>query len=126
LILILATAFAGLVIDLRVEHVDVVREHTIGWLPIIYSMFMALACLVATILWNRIIRLIMLCLFVVALIVGGLGFYLHNHGNIEKVITTSIAAWTDPKLKHSHAPPQLAPLAFAGLGLIGIAASIKR
>ncbi len=126
LILILAGAFVNLLVDLRVEHVDVVREHAIAWLPIIYSGFMAIATFFAFVFWNNAIRRIMLLLFLTAFIVGGTGIYLHNHGNFTKVIKTTANAWIDPNMKHSKGPPQLAPLAFAGLGLIGTLASLKR
>src|SRR5580700_1905808 len=80
LMLILAGAFIGLMVDLRVEHVDVVHSHSIAWLPIIYSAFMTVACLVAFVIWNKTARLIMLPLFLLAFIVGGMGFYFHNDG----------------------------------------------
>ncbi len=126
LILMLASAFVGLMVDIRVEHVDVVRERTVAWLPIIYCGFMAIACLVAFGFWNKTARRIMLPLFLLAFVVGGMGFYFHNHGDFKKVVRTSIRAWTDPNMNHSDAPPQVAPLAFAGLGMIGVLASLKR
>ena len=125
LILILAGAFVGLMVDIRVEHVDVVRERTVAWLPIIYSGFMTLACLVAFGFWNRTTRRIMAPLFLLAFIIGGMGFYFHNQGNFKEVIKTSISAWIDPNMNHSDAPPQFAPLAFAGLGVIGLLASFE-
>jgi hypothetical protein len=36
-----------------------------------------------------------------------------------------MAAWTNPNMNHSDAPPQFAPLAFAGLGMIGLLASFE-
>jgi hypothetical protein len=42
------------------------------------------------------------------------------------VIRASVNAWIDPKMSHSDDPPQVAPLAFAGLGVMGILASLKR
>ena len=126
LILLLAGAFVGLMVDIRVEHVEVIRERPIAWLPIIYSGVMAVACLAAVIVWGKIARLVMALLFSLAFVVGGMGFYFHNHGNFINVIKTSVAAWTDPAMDHSDGPPQLAPLAFAGLGAIGILASLKR
>jgi len=126
LILLLAGAFVGLMVDIRVEHVDAVRDHTIAWLPIIYSGFMTIACLVTFVFWNKTTRLILLPLFLLAFIVGGMGFYFHNNGNLKKVIKTSVDAWTDPDMNHSDEPPQVAPLAFAGLGVIGVLASLKR
>jgi hypothetical protein len=126
LILLLAGAFAGLMVDIRVEHVDVVRERSIAWLPIIYAGFMTVACLVAFIFWNKTARRIMPMLFLLAFVVGGMGFYLHNHGDLQSVVRSSIDAWSDPAMHHTNAPPQVAPLAFAGLGAIGILASLKR
>ena len=126
LMLALAGAFAGLMSDLRVEHVDAVHDHTIAWVPIIYSGVMTLACLTAAVIWNDLSRRIMIALFLAALAVGGTGFYLHNHGKLTRVFKRSLNAWTDPDMKHSDAPPQTAPLAFAGLGVLGILASLKR
>ena len=126
LMVLLAGAFAGLTSDLRVEHVDVVREHAVGWVPIVYSGVMALACLVAAIVWNDVARRVMIVLFLAALIIGGAGFYLHNHGKFARVWKRSVNAWVDPEMKHPDAPPQTAPLAFAGLGVIGVLASLKR
>jgi uncharacterized membrane protein len=126
LILILAGAFVGLMVDIRVEHVDIVRERTVAWLPIVYSGFMTIACLVAFGFWSKTARRIMLPLFLLAFVVGGLGFYFHNKGDFGNVIRTSVGAWTDPNMNHSDAPPQVAPLAFAGLGVIGVLASLER
>jgi hypothetical protein len=126
LILLLAGAFPGLMVDIRVEHVDVVREHSIAWLPIIYSGFMTIACCFAFVWWNHTTRQIMRPLFLLAFVIGGMGFYLHNHGDLKEVIKTSVSAWTDSNMNHPDGPPQSAPLAFAGLGLIGLLASLRQ
>jgi hypothetical protein len=126
LILILAGAFLGLMVDIRVEHVDAVRERPIAWLPIIYCAFMTLCCLAAFVFWSKTARIIMIPLFLLAFVVGGMGFYFHNHGDLQEVIKTSVGAWTDPNMNHSDGPPQTAPLAFAELGAIGILTSLKR
>ena len=126
LMLLLAGAFAGLMADVRVEHVDVVHDHAIAWTPIVYGGVMALVCLITAILWNDLTRRIAIVLFVVGIAVGCTGFYLHNHGKFAKVMRTSMRAWTDPEMKHSDAPPQTAPLAFAGLGVLGVLTSLKR
>jgi hypothetical protein len=120
LIFILANGFMGLMMDIRVEHVDVVRERAVAWLPILFSGFMALSCVLSFIFWGKLTRRIMIPLFLASLVVGAMGFYFHNHGNIKKVIASLLNAWTDPNMEHSDAPPQLAPLAFAGLGVIGL------
>jgi hypothetical protein len=126
LVFLLANGFLGLAIDIRVEHVDVVHEHAIAWLPIIYSCVMSVACLIAFVFWNKRSRLVMLPLFLAAFLVGGMGFYLHNHGNLRKVVTSSVGAWTNANMDRSDGPPQTAPLAFVGLGMIGILTSLRR
>jgi hypothetical protein len=126
LILILAGSFLGLMADIRVEHVEVVHKTRLAWVPIIYSAAMAVACVLAATFWNDTARLLIQIVCLVGLIIGGLGFYLHNHGKIANAITSSADAWIDPKMKHPHGPPQSAPLAFAGLGLLGVVATLKR
>jgi hypothetical protein len=126
LVLILSGAFAGLMADIRVEHVEVVHGRVTAWLPIIYAGVMAVACFVAFVFWNKTARLILLPLFLLAFVVGFVGFYLHNHGDLQSVIKTSMQAWTDSTMEHPDGPPQFAPLAFAGLGVIGILVTLKR
>src|SRR5450432_1282496 len=86
LMLLLMGGFAGLMMDIRVEHVDVVRERSIAWMPIIYSGIMAIACFAACIFWWKTPRMCLLLVFSTALVVGGMGFYFHNHGDFMKVI----------------------------------------
>ena len=126
LILILAGGFVGLMLDIRVEHVEVVRERSVAWLPIIFSGIMSVACVLAFVLWRKSVSMVMIPLFLLAMLVGALGFYFHNHGRVMQVARTSLAAWTDPNMNHSDSPPQFAPLAFAGLGVVGVLASLKR
>ena len=126
LMLILAGAFLGLMTDIRVEHVDIVRETPVAWTPIVYSAAMAVACIVAAFLWNSAARLVMRIGFLVAFVVGGLGFYFHNRGHFGDVITGSVSAWFDSQMEHPGGPPHTAPLAFAGLGLLGGVATLRR
>ncbi|HEX4797408.1 MAG TPA: hypothetical protein VH370_26675 [Humisphaera sp.] len=126
LMLLLGGAFVGLMMDIRVEHVDVVHRRSVAWLPILYCGLMAVASVGATFVWNSRARRLMIVLFLLAFLVGGTGFFLHNQGHIGEAITGPVHAWIDPKMSHSDSPPQLAPLSFAGLGMIGILASLRR
>jgi hypothetical protein len=126
LMFVLANAFFGLMIDIRTEHVDAVHERGVAWLPIVYSGVMAIACLIAVIYWGKTARRLMLPLFLLAFVIGGMGFYFHNEGQVWEVLRASLAAWTDPKITHSDGPPPFAPLAFAGLGALGVLASAQR
>lgn len=122
-VLVLIGGFATLVIDLRSEHIDVLRHNWRPWIPIVYSAVMVFIGAVALAKWERGGRQALLAGFLVAFIVGGLGFWFHNHGHLLTAVTTVLAAWTQP-LHHADAPPPLAPLTFAGLGLLGTLACL--
>lgn len=126
LILILAGMYLGLVLDIRVEHVDAVHNHRIAWVPILFSAVTALFCLVAVVIWNRTCRRIALLLFLSSGVVGVLGVFQHTHGKLRRLVNTSVKAWTDPDMGLPDGPPLDAPLAFVGLGAIGSLASLDR
>lgn len=125
LVLFLAVGFAALAVDLRSEHVDVVRKHWTAYIPIVYSGVMAVLGALGLASWERGGRQLLLVGFAVAFGVGGLGFWLHNDGHLVAAVANVLAAWTQP-LHHAKGPPQLAPLAFAGLGLFGMLACARR
>ena len=124
-VLVLIAAFATLVVDLRDEHVDVVRHHWQAWIPIAYSGVMVVLGATALAGWERGGRQALLIAFAAAFIVGGLGFWFHNHGDLVSGMLTVLSAWTKP-LHHEDVPPPLAPLSFAGLGLLGTLACAHR
>ena len=125
LVLALTAGFAALVLDLRSEHIDVVRKHWTPWIPIGYSGLMVVVGAVGLASWARGGRQLLLAAFATAFVVGGLGFWLHNDGHPLSVVGNMLAAWTQP-LHHAKGPPQLAPLAFVGLGLLGLLACARR
>ena len=124
-VLTLTAGFAAVVVDLRSEHVDVVRHHWTAWIPIVYSGIMVLLGGIGLAAWERGGRQMLLAAFSLAFIVGGLGFWFHNHGHLVSAVVTVLEAWVLP-LHHQKGPPALAPLAFAGLGLLGLLACARR
>jgi hypothetical protein len=126
LVLVLAGMYGGLVLDIRVEHVEAVRDHRIAWVPIIYSAATAVVCLVAFVLWKKSMRRVVLPIFLLSMVVGGTGAYLHSHGKPKKLFLVTTQAWTDPTMDHPDGPPLSAPLAFVGLGAIGVLACLER
>ena len=124
-VLVLIGGFAMLVVDLRAEHVDVVRHNWQAWIPIVYSGVMVLLGAAALAGWERGGRQVLQIAFAAAFIVGGLGFWFHNHGHLVSAVITVLSAWTQP-LHHQDVPPPLAPLSFAGLGLLGMLACARR
>jgi hypothetical protein len=117
--LVLVAGYAMLLFDIRSEHVDVVRHGWKPWIPIYYSGAMIVVGAVALAMWERGGRQVLLFAFGASFIVGALGFWFHTHGQLISGVTTVLAAWTEP-LHHKDAPPALAPLSFAGLGLLGV------
>jgi hypothetical protein len=125
-VLVLAGTFAALAADLRLEHVEAVREHQIAWTPIVYSCATALVAGVAAWRWSDLTRRVALACFLLGVAVGMAGFYFHNRGNLFSAPVTLLHAWTDSTMEHSAAPPQNAPMNFATLGLLGTFACLKR
>jgi hypothetical protein len=127
LLLVTLGGYLGLLTDIRLEHVDVVRKHWIPWIPILYSGLMALLSILALVRWTPGARRIVFWLSLLAFVVGGVGFWYHNDGKIVDAARSAARAWYDPKLKHpDDMPPPLAPLSFAGLGLLGLLATARR
>lgn len=125
IVLFLIAGFAMLVIDLRSEHVDVVRQNWKAWIPIVYSGVMVLVGAAALAKWQQWGRQALLFSFAAAFVVGGLGFWFHNQGHPIAAVMTVLSAWTQP-LHHPDAPPPLAPLSFAGLGFLGMLSCARR
>ena len=122
LVLFLALTFLGLTVDLRYEHVDKVRHHWSAWIPIAYSAAMVVVCPACLAVWRGAGRPGMFAASAAGLAVGGIGFWLHNRGHVWPDVTETVRAWTTFE-HHSDAPPTLAPLAFAGLGVLGMVAA---
>lgn len=75
IVLILVGAFGFLLLDIRMEHADVLNEYTISYLPLVYSGLMIVLSLVALFFWQSLGRQILFWAFAVALVVGVVGFW---------------------------------------------------
>ena len=163
IVLALIGAFAGLLFEIRLEHQDVLSEHTIAWSPIVYSGLMIVLGLIALFSWERGGRQILFYAFALALVVGAVGFWQHNEHNAGQRFAGLFTVWgkssaekhhsenendehsADENVEHSanqngehqaeehdHGgdsmmmPPVLAPLTFAGLGILGMLACARR
>jgi hypothetical protein len=81
--------------------------------------------------WNSWGRRVLQVGFSLCLIVGALGTWFHSKGdpvgNFRRVITAwFVPIGTNGGVKTGSAPPEMAPLAFVGLGLIGLLCCSKR
>jgi len=125
LVLLLTAGFLTLVVDLRSEHVDVVRHHWTAWIPIVYSGIMVVLGALGLAFWGRGGRQMLTVAFSAGFVVGVLGFWFHNGGHLILAVSTVLSAWTQ-RLHHEDVPPQLAPLAFLAMGLLGMLACARR
>ncbi len=125
-VLLLLFGYAGLFLEIRYDHNHVLLEKRIAWTPIVYSAVMVVAGAVSLSAWATWGRPLMLWLFAAGLIVGLLGFWLHNMGHPFDGIGTMLSAWAGQHPDPTSRPPVLAPLAFAGLGTVGLALCLPR
>jgi hypothetical protein len=123
----LTLGFLAVVLDVRGEHYDVLHEHWTAWIPIVYGGVMILPTLLAFFLWRFATRITLLAFCIPGLIVGPLGFYLHNRGHIGETFALVTRVWTDPNLDTSNpVPPRWAPLSIAGLSALGVLITLRR
>jgi hypothetical protein len=123
-VLALLGGFFGILADVRLEHVSVLRHHWIGWTPIVYAGLMIVVSFAGIIRWSRDWRRRLFWCYSAAFAVGAAGFWLHSNGDPVQSLMHVLAAWYSNS--PHRGPPALAPLSFGGLGLIGMLACAER
>lgn len=131
--------FALVLGDIRIEHNQVLIEMWQAWIPVVFSLAMLVLIPLGIFRWRNAGRKLLLVCFLVSTVVGGAGAILHMKEKPAEAIQHVLSIWAQqpgvspqvsvtgnstsgtPK-RREHWPPLLAPLAFAGLGLIGMAA----
>lgn len=121
--LILGAAF--LLCEIRFEHREVLRGTVRSWIPLGYCALLLAAGIPAWLAWHRGGRKVLAALFSAGLLVGLLGAWFHSDGRPGKTLLRVAKAWVLPPgedggVKAGSAPPLLAPLAFCGLGMLGL------
>jgi hypothetical protein len=124
LVLVLTAGCLTLLIDIRYEHIDVVHETRISWIPLIYSGLLTLLGAWAFLRWSPASRAILFWGYAVGLAVGMTGLWMHTQGAVFSGVFHVLSAWFQ-HYHHENVPPQLAPLAFCGIGLMGMLACAK-
>ena len=123
--LVLGAAF--LLCEIRFEHREVLGETWRSWIPLGYAALALAGGIPAWLAWKRGGRKVLRGLFALALAVGLAGAWFHSDGRPVRTFARVAAAWALPPgkdggTKPGSAPPLLAPLAFCGLGLLGLLA----
>ncbi len=112
-------------VEVRFDHRSVVGENAVAWIPIVYSILMMIASAIGLFFWTRGGRQVLLIGFFLSILVGFAGFWYHTNGRLVRSIQHEFSAWIH-KIPDEDKPPALAPLAFAGFGVLGALACAKR
>ena len=131
IVLLLLGGLASLMLDIRWEHRVELGRQWETWIPLVYIGLMLIAGVVGLYWWNSWGRSVLQVGFSLSFIVGALGVWFHggnDHvGSLLRVLTAwRIPVGTNGGVKIGSTPPELAPLAFVGLGIIGFLACSKR
>jgi hypothetical protein len=131
IVLVLLVGLATLSIDIRWEHRVELARQLETWIPLIYIGLMLTAGGIGLYKWEIWGRRVLQVGFSIALIVGALGVWFHGGKDPAGSLFRVLTAWMIPVgsnggVKVSSEPPIMAPLAFVGLGLIGLLACSKR
>jgi hypothetical protein len=116
---------AFLLLELRFEHREVLGETWHSWIPLVYCGVTLVAGAFAVIRWHDWGRVALGALFALGIAVGIAGFWFHTGGHLLGGIRDLLGAWRIPLgqdggIKMGSRPPALAPLAFCGLGALGL------
>jgi hypothetical protein len=117
--------FGVVLVQVRFDHRSIVGEDLIPWIPIVYSFFMISVSALGLLFWHRGGRQVLLIGFLLAIVVGMTGFWYHTNGRLVRSVQHEFSAWVR-KIPDEDKPPALAPLAFAGFGILGALACAKR
>jgi hypothetical protein len=124
-VLVLTLGFGVILVQVRFDHRSVIGENAIAWVPIVYSIVIMIASVAGLLFWSRGGRQVLLVGFLLAILVGLTGFWFHTNGRLIRSVRHEFSAWVR-KIPDEDKPPALAPLAFAGLGILGVLACTKR
>jgi hypothetical protein len=125
IVLVLTLGFGVILVQVRFDHRSVIRENAVAWIPIVYSILIIIASVAGLLFWSRGGRQVLLVGFLLAILVGLTGFWFHTDGRLIRSVQHEFSAWVR-KIPDEDKPPALAPLAFAGLGILGALACTKR
>jgi hypothetical protein len=122
---LLLGAAALLLVEIRFEHREVLGETWRSWIPLAWSVGTIGFGLLSIAWWHRWGRRALAVCFALAVAVGAAGFWFHTDGRPLRAAHDVISVWSVPPgqnggLKLGSSPPALAPLAFCGLGLLGL------
>jgi hypothetical protein len=128
-LIILLMGYLLLSSEIRYEHRAVLAERWQAWIPVAYSLMMATVGMLCAVTWTRIAQALLMCGFAAGILVGAAGVWFHTDGHLAQAASrwlTSILSAPGQVLSLESTPPMMAPLAFMGLGLLGLLLCLER
>ena len=122
-VLLLLFGLALLLVEVRFEHQAVLGKKWQAWIPIAYTSIMLVGGGVGLATWEQGGRMMLKLGFGIAPLVGLTGFWLHSKGDpwMAMCMVLKVVCMMPGKIPlDGGGPPVLAPLALAGLGLLGL------
>lgn len=119
LIAVTSFGFLFLTLDSFLEHYFAQREiQSYQWIPVVFGLVALPISLTALVRLNPVTSRILGIVCLVSILVGGWGFYFHVTATWRMVDLPFEWSFLFSALRYG--PPMLAPLSFAGLGLLGL------
>lgn len=121
---VMALGFLLLLLEIRFQHRAALIDDWRPWMPIVFCNLMIYLIPIAGIFWHKGGKQILVCAYFLTMIMGALGLYFHSEGHLIQRLMELTRVWLIPPHQGAeiaaHYPPVLAPLAFIGLGSIGL------
>lgn len=122
-VVLLLGGLALLLVEVRFEHQAVLGKKWQAWIPLAYTAIMLIAGPLGLFFWNRGGRFLLCAGFALAPLLGLIGFWFHSKADPWLALSRVYnVVWMTPgKIPLDvGGPPVLAPLALAGLGMLGL------
>ncbi len=135
----LTAGFLFLATETFLEHSGILGKKPPALIPVAFSVVALLVSAAAAAAWPSNPARLVRAFFVLPLLVGLAGLYFHNEDRLEGHAALPAAIADEEEGEHDesgstaadgheedHHPPILAPLAFVGMGVLGLLAAARR
>jgi len=120
----MAGGFVMLLLEVRFQHRAALVDDWRPWMPIVFANLMIYLIPTAGIFWNKGGKFVLIGAYCLTMVLGTIGVYFHSDGHLIEHLLELMRVWIIPPNEGAeiaaHYPPIVAPLAFVGLGAIGL------
>lgn len=116
--------YALMLVEIRFEHREVILDDWHALVPLVSCAVMLAIIITSAMFWRKFGKILLPIANCFTAAVGLLGIYFHSDGHLLDRLLETLSVWTSSvqagaAIQADH-PPLLAPLAFVGLGFIGL------